>query len=79
MSKTVAFGAAPRPRQKAQPDTQAEAERWVENRTSERIKRLTIDIPASLHRRIKISCAMRDTPIAEEIRGLLEKHFQSDP
>ncbi|SEM81065.1 hypothetical protein SAMN05216404_101219 [Nitrosospira multiformis] len=42
---------------------------------SERMKRLTIDIPLSLHRAIKMQCAGRDTKIAEEIRELLLKKY----
>lgn len=42
------------------------------------IKRLTIDIPASLHRRIKSQCALRGTKIADEIRILLSQHY-GDP
>ena len=72
MSKKVAFG--PKPTPAATPD------QWVENRESEggageRIKRLTIDIPMSLHVRIKTQCASRGTKMADEIRALLEERF----
>ncbi len=43
----------------------------------EEIKRLTIDIPASLHRDIKAQCAMRGTKIADEVRELLLKKYRS--
>lgn len=39
------------------------------------LKRLTIDIPAVLHARIKSQCALRGIKMAEEIRLLLETHF----
>jgi plasmid stability protein len=39
------------------------------------MKRLTIDIPASLHSRIKVSCAQRGVKMADEIRELLATHF----
>ena len=54
-------------------------DQWVERRTpeggGERVKRLTIDIPASLHVRIKTQCASRGTKMADEIRALLEERF----
>ena len=40
-----------------------------------RMKRLTIDIPASLHKRVKEQCATRETTIAEVVRKYLEKTF----
>jgi hypothetical protein len=40
------------------------------------MKRLTIDVPASLHARIKSQCALRGVKRADEVRELLEKHFQ---
>jgi hypothetical protein len=42
---------------------------------AERMKRLTIDIPASLHKRVKEQCATRETTIAEVVRKYLEKSF----
>jgi len=39
------------------------------------MKRLTIDVPGSLHARIKAQCAMRGVKMADEVRALLEKHF----
>jgi hypothetical protein len=42
---------------------------------AEPMKRLTIDIPASLHMRIKAQSAMRGAKMADEIRVLLEQHF----
>lgn len=40
------------------------------------MKRLTIDIPESLHRQIKSECALRGTKIADEVRELLVKKFE---
>lgn len=60
------------------PVTTATAEEWVKNReeaTDEPTKRLTLDIPESLHRAIKVSCAGRGTKMTEEIRVLLEAHY----
>ena len=72
MTKKVAFG--PKPAAAITPD------QWVESRTSEaaggeRLKRLTIDVPLSLHSRIKAQCAVRGTKMADEIRALLEERF----
>jgi hypothetical protein len=36
---------------------------------------LTIDLPASLHKRVKTGCAMRGVKMADEIRRLLDEHF----
>ena len=41
----------------------------------EPMKRLTIDIPESLHVRVKSQCAKRGAKMADEIRALLEQHF----
>lgn len=57
----------------------AAADAWVESRTPaegpEPMKRLTIDVPASLHRAIKAQCAMRGTKIADEVRELLMQKY----
>ena len=60
----------------------AAADAWVESRAPaegpEPMKRLTIDVPESLHRSIKAQCAMRGTKIADEVRELLlQKYGQS--
>ena len=60
----------------------AAADAWVESRSNgdepEPMKRLTIDVPESLHRTIKAQCAMRGTKIADEVRELLlQKYGQS--
>ena len=55
----------------------AAADAWVENRQGEpeAVKRMTIDIPESLHRTIKAQCAMRGTKIVEEVRELLIQKY----
>ena len=40
-----------------------------------KMKRLTIDIPETLHRKIKAQCAMRGTKIADEVRELLIQKY----
>jgi hypothetical protein len=41
----------------------------------EPMKRFTIDVPISLHKRIKSQCAIEEIPMADEIRKLLEARF----
>jgi hypothetical protein len=73
--KKVTFGAKPT---KANPNADA----WVESRSVEeeqplveKMKRLTIDIPESLHKAIKSACALRGTKIADEVRELLYNKY----
>lgn len=71
--KKVAIGAKP-----TNKPTPVAADAWVENRDAqqeEKMKRLTIDIPESLHRSVKSQCAMRGTKIADEIRELLLQKY----
>lgn len=42
----------------------------------EPIKRLTIDIPESLHRAMKVQTAERGTRMVDEVRALLEAHYR---
>jgi hypothetical protein len=51
---------------------------WVSDRSSsdERMKRLTIDIPESLHQRVKSQCALNGEKMADVVRALLEKQFK---
>lgn len=59
------------------PVVAAAADAWVESRdnNAEPMKRLTIDVPASLHRAIKTTCAQRGTTIADEVRALLLQNY----
>lgn len=62
-------------------DIKKNADDWVEKRkiktsSIEINKRLTIDIPESLHKKIKSTCAINGTSIADEIRKLLKSKFQ---
>jgi predicted DNA binding CopG/RHH family protein len=70
-AKSVKFGTQPIARSAVTP------EQWVESRVAEeeKMKRLTIDLPESLHRRVKIGCAERGEKMADVIRELLEKEF----
>jgi hypothetical protein len=73
-NKKISIGAKPTTK-----NTMETADKWVENRTVsnkvEKMKRLTIDVPESLHRTIKTKCAMRGTKIADEVRELLLKKY----
>lgn len=56
------------------------AEKWVNAKPApatkdEGIKRLTLDLPASLHRAIKMSCADRGVTMLDDIKDMLEKHY----
>ncbi len=81
MKKSVAF---------AKPSKPADADSWVSaprpvdvsessvlapEPPAEPMKRFTIDVPESLHRRVKIACAQRGTRMADEIRILLAREF----
>jgi len=72
--KKVSFGSKP----SSKPVVTTTADEWVGRRDEGggATKRLTLDIPAGLHRAIKVSCAGRGTKMAEEIRALLEQHFK---
>jgi hypothetical protein len=51
---------------------------WVENRdpsVPEPTKRLTIDVPITLHKRIKVHCAVENLVMADELRRLLVEKF----
>ncbi|UNE53769.1 hypothetical protein [Bartonella machadoae] len=73
MNKKIKIGT--KPTHKSIPLT---ADAWVESHKDKRdgaMKRLTIDVPESLHRLIKMSCASRGTKIADEVRELLSQKY----
>lgn len=77
MNKKIATGTNPR----ANPVPQAGSETLVENQASDKtepMKRLTIDISESLHRKIKSQCAMRGTKIVDEVRELLLQKYGNE-
>lgn len=57
------------------------ADAWVNDRAAdtEPTKRLTIDIPLSLHQRVKSQCALRGENMADVVRAMLLKHFEESP
>ena len=71
-TKRVSMTSKPTPRTAAE----ATADDWVNNRAApEGLKRLTFDVPESLHRRIKVACAQRGVKMSDDLRSLLEKHY----
>jgi mRNA-degrading endonuclease toxin of MazEF toxin-antitoxin module len=71
--KKVAFGVKPRPAPVVTPDDWAAA-----TPPAGPMKRLTIDVSAALHTRIRVACARRGTRMADEIRALLEQAYPAD-
>lgn len=72
--KKVSFGAKP----SSTPTPPSSADDWVHDRqrpVAEPTKRLTIDIPQSLHRRVKTGCAIEGVVMADEVRDFLEERF----
>lgn len=80
MSKQISV--PPKPQPASPPTTAAE---WIgrqetpqaaDNSNAEQLVRLTFDIPESLHRRLKITCAQRGIKrMATELRRILEEKF----
>lgn len=62
-----------------------QADEWVATRdtvpvptASEPMKRLTVDIPAGLHAKMKSDCAMQGRKMADAIRELLHDAFSNN-
>ncbi|WP_273789457.1 hypothetical protein [Bartonella sp. ML70XJBT] len=73
MNKKIKIGT--KPTNKSIPLT---ADAWVgisKGNANGGMKRLTIDIPETLHRLMKVSCASRGTKMADEVRELLAKKY----
>ncbi len=53
---------------------------WVAARTGsdEPMKRLTIDIPLSMHQRVKSQCALKGEKMADVVRELLDQRFSQE-
>lgn len=53
---------------------------WVNAKPgpAEPMKRLTIDVPRSLHTRIKSQCALQNVQMADVIRQMLETRFPDE-
>ena len=89
MSKQVTIGAKPNLsappaddwvlRRRAASDTTDHLPSDDTPASSPPLKRLTIDVSADLHARIKSQCAQRGAKMNDEIRALLQQHFPPDP
>ena len=61
------------------------AELWVQQAEAPRpkaavaMRRLTLDLPEDLHRRIKVACAERGVKMADALRALLAAHYPKSP
>ncbi|MGD0137396.1 MAG: hypothetical protein ABSD28_00845 [Tepidisphaeraceae bacterium] len=52
---------------------------WIGDKDARQpMKRLTIDVPLDLHKRIKSQCAIENLVMADVIRQLLEERFPPD-
>jgi len=83
-AKSITFN--PNPRSKTQPSKDA-LDAFVSGDASlqqtdkdkpeakKPLKRLTFDIAADLHKRIRMTCLSRDKEMAEELRRILEENF----
>lgn len=79
MSKKVSIGTRPSAASKT-----ADPESWVQDRRAGQgapvakppMKRLTIDLPAELHARLKAQCALRGVKMVDEIRSILEDRLK---
>jgi hypothetical protein len=56
------------------------ADDWVQQTpvVEEKMKRLTIDLPDSLHLRVKSQCVLRGTTMVDVVRKFLEREFPAD-
>jgi ParG len=72
---------------KQPPQASAAADEWVKGEGAEiptkppsppagEMTRLTIDLPADLHYRFKVTCAMHRTKMVEEVRRFIEDWVQ---
>jgi hypothetical protein len=58
----------------------ASVDAWVKDRhgSAEPTKRFTVDVPLSLHRRVKSQCALRSVRMTDMLRELLEREFPEE-
>ena len=80
MSKKLTFAKKPAPTGKE--DTSAALDAFVGVQSeqpkplpAEKMKRFTIDVTESLHRRVKSQCAAKGVDMADELRRILEEKF----
>ena len=86
-NKSVIFNTNPRNKSKADAQaldafvhgSEAKPISAGNNREKLPMKRLTFDIAADLHKRIRMTCLERDKDMAEEIRRILNENFPPRP
>ncbi len=74
--KKIAFGTKP-----TASTGPATLDDWVADRptrTTEPTKRLTIDVPVSLHQRIKVQCTLQGQNMADVLRAILQAQFGTE-
>jgi hypothetical protein len=73
----VEWGGRPSSRKRSTPPVGGEAalDAFVQPEKSAALKRLNLNIPAELHRRVKTRCASEGTEMTEVIIRLLEQNF----
>jgi hypothetical protein len=75
MAKKVIFGAKPIEKQPANLDNWVATRSGEDSVIKEKIKRLTLDIPESLHRSIKGKAAIEGVAMVDMLRELLEEKY----
>ena len=55
------------------------AEHWAQDKAGEPVKRLTIELPAQRHARVKADCALRSIKMKDLVRTLLEQECAAAP
>jgi hypothetical protein len=55
--------------------TEEKVDDLVESRNEEKIKRLTVDLPASYHNQIKAQCAAEGKYLSDVVREMLFEKF----
>ena len=72
--KKVSFGAKP-----TGSPARLSPDEWINDKNAgQPMKRLTIDVPLGLHKRIKSQCAEKGTKMADAVRELLERQFPEE-
>jgi len=77
MTKKIHFGPKPQSVGGGEVPPKLDVDAWVQGREikpkAEPIKRLTIDLPASLHSRFKTHCAIHGIKMIDILRNFIEK------
>ncbi|MCA9178400.1 MAG: hypothetical protein KDB14_28260 [Planctomycetales bacterium] len=76
MSKDVSFPGKPPSKLNSRA---AEAFAELRLASEERTKRVTFDIPATLHQRVKQACVREDISMSQVLREFLERRFPQAP